>query len=130
MQPGEIYMADFGPAVLHKPNGRGWAANGERKRSALHLMSEYVIMPQHISAGGNPMPTTPQHLPPSLDNQETSPEEKSQAIRMVPSVARRPIWEVIVKLGEQISDEEWANVPSDASINYKHYLYGTPTKNR
>lgn len=45
MQPGEIYIADCGPAGLRKLNGRGWAANGERKRSALHLRSEYVIMP-------------------------------------------------------------------------------------
>lgn len=75
------------------------------------------------------MPTTPQYLPPSLDNQETNLEEKSQAIRMAPSVARRPIWEVIAEIGEQIPDEEWANVPSGASINYKHSLYGTPKKN-
>ncbi|MBI3248924.1 MAG: hypothetical protein HYZ50_20675 [Deltaproteobacteria bacterium] len=75
------------------------------------------------------MPTTPQHLSPSLDNQETSPEEKPQTIRMAPGVARRPIWEVISEIGEQIPDEEWATVPSDASINYKHYLYGTPQKN-
>ena len=76
------------------------------------------------------MPTTPQHLPQSLDNQETSPEEKPQASHMAPSVARRPIWEVIVEIGEQIPGEEWANVPFDASINYKYYLYGTPKKNR
>ena len=75
------------------------------------------------------MTTTPQPIPHSLDNQETSPEEKPQAIRTAQSVTRRPIWEIIVELGEQIPDEEWANVPSDASINYKHYLYSTPKKN-
>ena len=75
------------------------------------------------------MPTTPQHIPHSLDNQEPSPEEKPQASLTAQSVTRRPIWEVIVEIGEQISDEEWAKVPSDASINYKHYLYGTPKKN-
>lgn len=36
-----------------------------------------------------------------------------------------PIWKVIVELGEQIPDEEWAKVPPDASMNYKQYLYGT-----
>jgi hypothetical protein len=41
---------------------------------------------------------------------------------------RRPIWEIIVELGAQISEEEWAKVPDDASINYKHYLYGAPPK--
>ena len=42
---------------------------------------------------------------------------------------KRPIWEIIVEIGSQISDEEWAKVPDDASINYKHYLYGAPRKN-
>ena len=75
------------------------------------------------------MPTTPQHIPHSLDPQETSPEEKPQAILTAQSVTRRPIWEVIVEIGEQIPDEEWVKVPSDASTNYKPYLYGTPKKN-
>ena len=41
---------------------------------------------------------------------------------------KRPIWEVIVEIGAQIPDEVWATVPDDASINYKHYLYGAPKK--
>jgi hypothetical protein len=40
----------------------------------------------------------------------------------------RPVWEVIVEIGAQISGGEWAKVPRDASINYKHYLHGTPKK--
>jgi len=75
------------------------------------------------------MTTTPQHIPQSPDNRDTSPEEKPQAIRTAQGVTQRPIWEVIVEIGEQIPDEEWANVPTDASINYKHYLYGTSKKN-
>lgn len=75
------------------------------------------------------MTTTPQHISQSRDDQKTSPEEKPQAILTAQSITRRPIWEVIAEIGEQIPDEEWANVPSDASINYKHYLYGTPKKN-
>ena len=75
------------------------------------------------------MTTTPQHISQSPGDQETSTEEKPQAILTGQSVTRRPIWEVIAEIGEQIPDEEWANVPSDASINYKHYLYGTPKKN-
>ncbi len=39
---------------------------------------------------------------------------------------QRPIWEIIVEIGTQIPEEEWAKVPNDASINYKHYLYGVP----
>ena len=42
--------------------------------------------------------------------------------------SRRPIWQVIVELGEQIPDEEWEKVPPDASMNYKQYLYGTERK--
>lgn len=74
------------------------------------------------------MPTTLQHIPHSLDPQETSSEEKPQAILTAQGVTRRPFWEVIVEISEQIPDEEWAKVPSDASINYQHYLYGVPKK--
>lgn len=38
----------------------------------------------------------------------------------------RPIWEVVAEIGAQIPDEEWAKVPDDGSVNYKHYLYGAP----
>ncbi len=41
---------------------------------------------------------------------------------------KRPIWKIIVDIGAQIPDEVWATVPDDASINYKHYLYGAPKK--
>jgi hypothetical protein len=75
------------------------------------------------------MTTTPQHISQSRDDQEASTEEKPQAILTAQSVTRRPIWEIIAEIGEQISDEEWATVPSDASINYKHYLYGASQKN-
>ena len=75
------------------------------------------------------MPTTPQHIPNSLDPQETSSGEKSPATLTAQNVVQRPIWEVIVEIGEQIPDEEWAKVSSDASVNYKHYLYGMPKKN-
>ena len=44
-------------------------------------------------------------------------------------VPKRPIWELVVELGAQIPEEEWAKVPDDASINFKHYLYGAPKQN-
>jgi len=75
------------------------------------------------------MQTTPQLVSQSLDNQEPSSEEKPQTTYTSQSVAQRPIWEVIAELGEQIPEEEWAQVPTNASINYKHYLYGAPKKN-
>ena len=38
----------------------------------------------------------------------------------------RSVWDKIGELGKEISLEEWENVPSDASINLEHYLYGAP----
>ncbi|MCX7014336.1 MAG: hypothetical protein NTW86_17595 [Candidatus Sumerlaeota bacterium] len=37
-----------------------------------------------------------------------------------------PIWEVIAELGASVSEEEWSGIPSDASVNLDHYLYGAP----
>jgi len=76
------------------------------------------------------MPTTPQRLPQSLDHQDTISEKKPHTILTAQSVAQRPIWEVIVEIEEQIPDEEWAKVPSDAYINYKHRATGDPRRRR
>jgi hypothetical protein len=38
----------------------------------------------------------------------------------------RPLWELVVEIGAQVPDEEWAKVPSDLSKNVDHYLYGAP----
>lgn len=46
------------------------------------------------------------------------------------SETKRPIWEVVAEIGAQIPDQEWAEVPDDSSINYKHYLYGAPKQNQ
>ena len=40
----------------------------------------------------------------------------------------RPIWEIVVDLGAQISDEDWSEIPDNSSINFRHYLYGAPAK--
>ncbi len=53
-------------------------------------------------------------------------EEHASAASDVP---KRPIWERVVELGAQIPEAEWAKVPDDASINFKHYLYGAPKHN-
>src|SRR2546429_8558935 len=37
--------------------------------------------------------------------------------RTVSSRDARPLWQKIVELGQEISLEEWAKVPTDASIN-------------
>jgi len=52
--------------------------------------------------------------------------ELSVSLPASQNAIKRPIWEVVVEIGAQISDEEWDQVPSDASINYRHYLYGAP----
>lgn len=53
---------------------------------------------------------------------------ESRELAIPPNQTKRPIWEIVAEIGAQIPDEEWAKVPSDASINYKHYLYGAPRK--
>ncbi len=66
----------------------------------------------------------------TLKSSRKSREKKTQGLqKTAPAAAdapKRPIWEVITEIGSQIADEDWAKVPDDASINYKHYLYGTP----
>jgi len=61
----------------------------------------------------------------SGDDEAIGVEEHSEAS----GVPKRPIWELVVELGAQIPEEEWAKVPDDASINFKHYLYGAPKQN-
>ncbi len=46
----------------------------------------------------------------------------------IPHAPGQPLWEIIVEIGTQIPQQEWTKVPEDASINYKHYLYGAPKK--
>ena len=46
----------------------------------------------------------------------------------LPPQDTRPIWEIIVELGEQIPEEELDKIPTDLSRNYKHYLYGAPRR--
>ena len=43
-----------------------------------------------------------------------------------PSATTEPIWETIVRLGQQIPEEDLANIPPDLSRNLDHYLYGAP----
>ena len=62
----------------------------------------------------------------SGDDKATGVDEHTLATSGVP---KRPVWELVVELGAKIPEEEWAKVPDDASINFKHYLYGAPKKN-
>jgi len=38
----------------------------------------------------------------------------------------KPLWMRIVQIGASIPPEEWRQMPTDASINLDHYLYGAP----
>ena len=51
--------------------------------------------------------------------EKNTPQSKANA---------RPIWETVAEIGAQISNEDWERVPDDSSINFKHHLYGAPTK--
>ena len=42
---------------------------------------------------------------------------------------QKPIWKVVADIGEQIPLTTWEKVPDDASINFKHYLYGESKRN-
>ena len=74
------------------------------------------------------MTTRRQNVPTSQQNTTPEAGEPTCDGPRVHTAQKRPIWEVIVEIGAQIPDEVWATVPDDASINYKHYLYGAPKK--
>lgn len=57
----------------------------------------------------------------------TQSDRVTENAAVLSNIAQTPIWEVVVEIGKQIPDEEWAKVPADAAMNYKHYLYGIVT---
>lgn len=40
----------------------------------------------------------------------------------------QPVWKTILEIAERIPEDELRNLPSDASVNLDHYLYGAPKK--
>lgn len=38
----------------------------------------------------------------------------------------KPFWEVALEMFSDLPDEVWEGVPTDASANVDHYLYGVP----
>jgi hypothetical protein len=38
--------------------------------------------------------------------------------------AEKPLWEILVELGQQIPAEEWEKLPKDLAQNFDHYMYG------
>jgi len=67
------------------------------------------------------------------------PDKQREALRLLDSLAtddrsdyttadRRAIWEVVDEINAGLPADTWENVPTDASINLDHYLYGAPKK--
>jgi Arc/MetJ-type ribon-helix-helix transcriptional regulator len=52
-------------------------------------------------------------------------EARDAAFQKVPDLEARPVWETVSDLGQEISEEEWAQVPSDLARNLDRHLYGT-----
>jgi hypothetical protein len=44
------------------------------------------------------------------------------------STDRRPIWEIVEEINEELPEDTWDNVPTDGSVNLDHYLYGAPKR--
>jgi hypothetical protein len=42
--------------------------------------------------------------------------------------ASRPLWEVIADTNAELPPNTWDDVPTDASLNLDHYLYGAPKR--
>ena len=45
-----------------------------------------------------------------------------------PELQVKPIWEIAEELIKEIPEEEWKKIPTDASTQLDHYLYGSPKK--
>ena len=59
-----------------------------------------------------------------------TPEQQERVLEFVEGLVppRRTLWDLWKERLKEIPDEEWDDVPTDASINLDHYLYGAPKK--
>ena len=57
-------------------------------------------------------------------------EQQEKVLEFAKSLlpVRRNLWEIWQEHLKEIPEEEWDDVPTDASINLDHYLYGAPKK--
>jgi putative addiction module CopG family antidote len=51
-------------------------------------------------------------------------EARDAAVQTAPDLETRPVWETVAGLGQEISQEEWAQVPSDLARDLDRHLYG------
>ena len=56
--------------------------------------------------------------------QTTTPEASQTAA----AFADKPIWEEILELTADVTDEEWDKLPTDLAEQHDHYIYGTPKR--
>jgi putative addiction module CopG family antidote len=63
-----------------------------------------------------------------MRQQEQAGKPGAESGGQTPAVAPKPLWEVIAEIARRVPDEEWAKIPSDASYQLDHYLYGAPKK--
>jgi hypothetical protein len=54
--------------------------------------------------------------------------EDRLAVLRAETRSEKPIWERIAEAAKAIPEEEWKRLPTDASVNIDHYLYGAPKK--
>ncbi len=59
-----------------------------------------------------------------------SDEQKEKVLEFVENLEppRRTLWEMWQEHLEDIPEEELDKIPTDASLNLDHYLYGAPKK--
>ncbi|HXG86222.1 MAG TPA: hypothetical protein VNI84_19535 [Pyrinomonadaceae bacterium] len=59
-----------------------------------------------------------------------SAEQQEQVLEFVENLEppRRTLWEIWKEHLKDIPEEELDKIPSDASVNLDHYLYGAPKK--
>jgi len=56
--------------------------------------------------------------------------KQEEVLRFVESLTaqRKPLLDEIREMYEDVPDSEWERLPSDASENLDHYLYGAPKR--
>jgi putative addiction module CopG family antidote len=51
-------------------------------------------------------------------------EARDAAVEKASAVEARPVWETVAELGHEVSQEEWAQIPSDLARDLDRHLYG------
>ncbi len=65
--------------------------------------------------------------------QALSPEQQRKVLEFIermepPTTVRKSVAEIAEECFKNVPPEDWAQVPTDASLNLDHYLYGAPKK--